>query len=65
MQKTHLTSREYLESLEPELIDALKDIITMEKETKRLIRKNASEDFIEDLCQIIDNYSSHWVKGDH
>jgi len=63
MQENKLTGKEYIKTLDRELVEALKDIIIKEKETSRLIRKTATEDFIEDLCQIIDNYSSHWIKG--
>ena len=59
-----MTSKEYVKTLDGDLIKVLSEIIVEENKTSRLIRKNASDDFIEDLCQIIDNYSSHWNKGE-
>ena len=57
-----MTSREYLNTLDKILIETLSKIIIEENKTSRLIRKTPSPEFIQELCQIIDNHSAHWNK---
>jgi hypothetical protein len=59
-----MNSTEYLKTLDRTLIEVLSEIIVEENKTSRLIKKTSSNDFIEDLCQIIDNHSDYWVEGE-